>query len=164
MTHFSRNVKRLLNPREGRERHGTFVRILLSIDAGCGWDLAIPRCSENNAARHQSLRSIGDCICDCSAHVPLFLLCPRQHVSALIVWQNLNWSSLALGIAVVMIETGYLVAYRMGWKLNQAALTSNVAVAILLIPLGAILFQERVSFRMTAGASLCIAGLILLVR
>jgi len=94
----------------------------------------------------------------------LFLLCPRQHVSALVVWQNLNWSSLALGIAVVMIETGYLVAYRMGWKLNQAALTSNVAVAILLIPLGAILFQERVSFRMTAGASLCIAGLILLVR
>jgi drug/metabolite transporter (DMT)-like permease len=78
--------------------------------------------------------------------------------------QDLNWSSLALGVSVVMIEAGYLVAYRLGWKLNRAALTSNVAVAILLIPLGTILFQEHASSRMIAGAVLCICGLILLVR
>jgi drug/metabolite transporter (DMT)-like permease len=63
-----------------------------------------------------------------------------------------------------MIEAGYLIAYRLGWKLNRAALISNVAVAILLIPLGNLLFQESVSLRMTAGAALCISGLILLVR
>ena len=78
--------------------------------------------------------------------------------------QDFNWSSLALGISVVMIEAGYLVAYRLGWKLNRAALTSNVAVAILLIPLGTMLFQEHVSLRMIAGAVLCISGLMLLVR
>ena len=94
----------------------------------------------------------------------LLMVFTKQNVRTLFSWQDLNWSSLALGIAVVMIETGYLVAYRVGWKLNRAALTSNVVVAILLIPLGAILFQEHVSFRMAAGASLCIAGLILLVR
>lgn len=77
---------------------------------------------------------------------------------------DLNWSSLALGVSVVMIEAGYLVAYRLGWKLNRAALTSNVAVAILLIPLGTILFQEQVSLRMIAGAVLCISGVILLAR
>ncbi len=77
---------------------------------------------------------------------------------------GLNWSSLALGFSVVMIEAGYLVAYRSGWKLNRAALISNVAVAILLIPLGTALFQEDVSLRMMAGAVLCISGLILLVR
>jgi hypothetical protein len=71
-----------------------------------------------------------------------------------------NWSSLALGVSVVMIEAGFLVAYRLGWKLNRAALTSNVAV---LIPLGTILFQEHVSLRMIAGAALCISGLILLI-
>jgi len=43
-------------------------------------------------------------------------------------------------------------------------LISNVAVAILLIPLGTALFQEDVSLRMMAGAVLCISGLILLVR
>lgn len=78
--------------------------------------------------------------------------------------QSLTWSSLALGVSVVMIEAGYLVAYRLGWKLNRAALTSNVAVAVLLIPLGAMLFKEQVSVRIIAGAVLCISGLILLVR
>ena len=63
-----------------------------------------------------------------------------------------------------MIEAGYLIAYRSGWNLNRAALTSNVAVAILLIPLGTVLFQEHVSLRMLAGTVLCISGLILLVR
>ncbi len=77
---------------------------------------------------------------------------------------HLNWSSLALGVSVVMIEAGYLVAYRLGWTLNRAALISNVAVAVLLIPLGTALFQEDVSLRMMAGAVLCISGLILLAR
>src|SRR5690348_10261720 len=71
---------------------------------------------------------------------------------------NFNWSSLVLGVSVVMIEAGYLVAYRLGWKLNRAALTSNVAVAILLIPLGTMFFQEHLSLRMIAGAVLCIGG------
>ena len=78
--------------------------------------------------------------------------------------QSFNWSSLALGVSVVMIEAGYLIAYRSGWKLNRAALTSNVAVAILLIPLGTVLFQEHVTLRMLAGTVLCISGLMLLVR
>ncbi len=77
---------------------------------------------------------------------------------------DLNWPSLALGVSVVLIEAGYLVAYRWGWKLNRAALTSNVAVAILLIPLGTALFQEHVSLRMIAGTVLCIGGMVLLLR
>ena len=93
----------------------------------------------------------------------LLLLLLTEHAS-LRFRTNFNWSSLALGVSVVMIEAGYLVAYRLGWKLNRAALTSNVAVAILLIPLGTMFFQERVSLRMIAGAVLCISGLILLVR
>jgi drug/metabolite transporter (DMT)-like permease len=93
----------------------------------------------------------------------LLLLLLTEHDS-LRFRTNFNWPSLALGVSVVMIEAGYLVAYRLGWKLNRAALTSNVAVAILLIPLGTALFQEHVSLRMIAGAVLCISGLILLVR
>ena len=93
----------------------------------------------------------------------LLLLLLTEHAS-LRFRTNFNWSSLALGVSVVMIEAAYLVAYRLGWKLNRAALTSNVAVAILLIPVGTMLFQEHVSLRMIAGAVLCISGLILLVR
>ena len=56
-------------------------------------------------------------------------------------WHDISWPSVALGLAVVMIEAGYLIAYRIGWKLNRAALTSNVIVAILLIPIAATLFR-----------------------
>lgn len=62
-----------------------------------------------------------------------FLLSTRRTLFGL--WHDISWS-IALGFAVVMIEAGYLTAYRLGWKLNRAALTSNVVVAILLIPLG----------------------------
>jgi hypothetical protein len=55
--------------------------------------------------------------------------------------------------------------YRAGWQLNRAALFSNVTVAVLLIPLGMILFREEISLRMIAGSSLyIIMGLILLIR
>jgi drug/metabolite transporter (DMT)-like permease len=89
---------------------------------------------------------------------------PWMEPASLRLRRSFNWSSLALGVSVVMIEAGYLIAYRSGWKLNRAALTSNVAVAILLIPLGTVLFQERVSLRMLVGTALCISGLVLLVR
>jgi drug/metabolite transporter (DMT)-like permease len=76
----------------------------------------------------------------------------------------ISWSSVALGAAMVTIETGYLMAYRIGWRLNRAAFCCNITVAVLLIPLGMILFREQISLRMLAGSSLCIVGLILLVR
>ena len=80
------------------------------------------------------------------------------------LWHDVSWSSIVLGFAVVSIESGYLIAYRLGWKLNRTSLFSNVSVAILLIPLGTFLFREQVSLRMVLGSSLCIIGLILLVQ
>ena len=80
------------------------------------------------------------------------------------IWRAMLPSSVALAFAVVAIETGYLMAYRVGWQLNRAALFSNVTVAVLLIPLGMILFGEQISLRTIAGSSLCILGLILLVK
>jgi drug/metabolite transporter (DMT)-like permease len=80
------------------------------------------------------------------------------------LWHDMSWSSVALGFAIVAIETGYLIAYRLEWKLNRTALISNVCVAILLIPLGSIFSREQVSLRMVAGSTLCIIGLILLVK
>jgi len=56
-----------------------------------------------------------------------------------------SWPSVALAFAVVAIETGYLMAYRQGWQLNRASLFSNVTVAVLLIPVGMIPFQEQIS-------------------
>ena len=61
--------------------------------------------------------------------------------------RSANWASYALGVAIVGLELGFLLAYRAGWKVGVAALYSNAAVTLLLIPPGILFFQERLDFR-----------------
>ena len=77
---------------------------------------------------------------------------------------RLNWASVAVGIAIVAVEIGFLLAYRSGWNVSAGAVTSNVIVALLLIPAGALLFQEQISFTRATGVLFCIAGLALVTR
>jgi drug/metabolite transporter (DMT)-like permease len=75
-----------------------------------------------------------------------------------------NWASYALGAAVVGLELGFLLAYRAGWRVGIAALYSNAAVTLLLIPAGYLVFQERLDFRKALGIALAGGGLWLLGR
>ncbi len=77
-------------------------------------------------------------------------------------FKELNWASYALGIALVGLELGFLLAYRSGWDLNRAALFSNVAVTLVLIPIGAAFFRENLSIVNTIGIGLSVLGLILM--
>lgn len=74
---------------------------------------------------------------------------------------RLNWASVATGLAIVAVELGVLLAYRAGWRLNTAAVTVNVAVALLLVPAGALFFRERLAPVNALGILLCLAGLAL---
>jgi uncharacterized membrane protein len=76
--------------------------------------------------------------------------------------KELNWASYALGFAIIGLELGFLLAYRAGWNISLAALISNVAVTILLLPLGLLFFKETLSVYNSIGLVLCIAGLILI--
>ena len=40
-----------------------------------------------------------------------------------------NWSALALGIAIVGLEFGYICIYRAGWKIGVASLVANISLA-----------------------------------
>jgi len=75
-----------------------------------------------------------------------------------------TWPSAALGLAIVGLELGFLLAYRSGWNISLAALVSTVAVALVLLPIGLALFRERLSLANSAGFMLCIAGLLLMNR
>jgi uncharacterized membrane protein len=83
---------------------------------------------------------------------------------ALLSARQLNWSSFAVGISIVGVEVGYLAAYRAGWNLNRDAIFSNTAVAVLLVPLGLLLFKENLTPRAALGIALCAVGLLLLVQ
>ena len=76
----------------------------------------------------------------------------------------LNGSTLLVGVAIVGIELGFLLAYRAGWTLGTASLSANAAVAVLLLAIGAIVFREPFSIGRTTGVGCCVVGLWLINR
>jgi hypothetical protein len=78
--------------------------------------------------------------------------------------RELNWASYALGAVVISLEVGFLLVYRAGWRISVAALYSNVAVGLLLIPIGTLLYRETLTISQGAGIVLAIVSLILMSR
>jgi drug/metabolite transporter (DMT)-like permease len=76
---------------------------------------------------------------------------------------RVNWSSVAVGVAIVGVELGVLLAYRAGLRVSLGATLINVTVALVLIPVGLLFFRESLSLANVAGLALCLAGLWLLL-
>ena len=75
-----------------------------------------------------------------------------------------NWTSLALGAAIVALEFGYLCIYRAGWKISVATLVANLSLACILLVVGVLLYKETVSLRQAIGIGLSAIGLILIAK
>ena len=68
----------------------------------------------------------------------------------------------AVGIGALMIELGFLLTYRAAWPVSTASVITNGAVAVLLLPIGALFFTEAITLVRVAGVALCLVGLWLL--
>lgn len=82
-------------------------------------------------------------------------------------WQsfnNLNWTSITLGIAIVGLEVGYLLAYRAGWNISVGSLVANIFLALMLIPIGILFYHEGFDLNKIAGVAFCVVGLVLINR
>ena len=77
-------------------------------------------------------------------------------------FNELNWTSFALGVAIVGLELGYLLAYRAGWNISVGSLVANIILALLLIPIGIVFYKEGFAFNQIIGAVFCMIGLILI--
>jgi drug/metabolite transporter (DMT)-like permease len=78
--------------------------------------------------------------------------------------RQLRWSTVAVGVSIVGIEVGFLLAYRAGWRISLGSTASAAAVAVLLIPAGVVFYGERLSAANVAGLVLCLAGLALVAQ
>jgi drug/metabolite transporter (DMT)-like permease len=78
--------------------------------------------------------------------------------------RTVTWISAVLGVAIVVLEFGGLMAYRKGWNLSTFGLVFNALTAVVLLPVGILVFRERLSPSNWAGVALCLAGLGLLAR
>lgn len=110
---------------------------------------------------HPVLALMGFYLAAALLSLPLFLLFPlttplTQAASELggAVW--------GVAAAIVLIELGFLLAYRAGGSLSSAFVLSAAAVATALLLIGLAVFKEAVSLKQLAGLALCLAGIWLL--
>jgi len=78
--------------------------------------------------------------------------------------KSTNWAVWLLSLAVVGIELGYLLAFRAGWRAGVLGLTFNVTAALVMAPVGLLLFKEKLSAVNLLGGLICVVGLVLLSR
>jgi uncharacterized membrane protein YdcZ (DUF606 family) len=75
-----------------------------------------------------------------------------------------NWAVFGMGVGAAAIEVGFMVAYRMGWRISLTAVAANVAVTAILIPIGLLVFREHLSPQNILGVIFCLLGLFLVLR
>lgn len=75
-----------------------------------------------------------------------------------------NWTTYALGVAIVGLEFGVLCVYRAGWKLSIANLFASIILACVLLIVGFLLYKEVLSLRQILGMGVCAVGLILIAK
>lgn len=76
----------------------------------------------------------------------------------------LNWTAVALALAIVALDLGFLFLYRSGFDLSLGALVTQSTAALALLVVGVLVFRERLSPANVLGLALCLAGLWLVNR
>jgi hypothetical protein len=127
-----------------------------------------------NVAYHLGLKSVPKAV---HPLAPLFVLFATAALTVLLAFplatrglsfsgelRKLDWTPVVVGVGIVAIELGFLLAYRAGWKISTAPLTANVFVALSLAAIGAVALREGFPPSRALGFLLCLAGLFLLDR
>ena len=76
--------------------------------------------------------------------------------------RKLNWAVPLVALSVVGIELGWILVFRAGAGLSLTGLVVNVAVAVIVIPIGLLFFSEKISLVNVVGMALCLVGLVLI--
>ncbi|MDO5707525.1 MAG: hypothetical protein Q4P31_02690 [Andreesenia angusta] len=78
------------------------------------------------------------------------------------MYYQVNWASITLGISVILLELGFLLAYRTGWNIGTAAIISTIVVTIALVPIGIFLYRESISINNITGITLSLIGIYMI--
>ncbi len=90
-----------------------------------------------------------------------FFRAPAQSDS---VRDMLSWPVVAVGIGVILIEGGFLMAYRAGGSLQWSGVAVNGLAAVVLVPIAVIAFREPFSLTRLVGVVVTLVGMLLMAR
>ena len=75
-----------------------------------------------------------------------------------------NWAVYGIGVGAVLVEIGFLIAYRQGWRISVTSMLVNMIISLALVPIGLLLYKEKISGWNALGIAFYFAGLILISR
>jgi len=78
--------------------------------------------------------------------------------------QIFSWPVLVVGIGVILIEGGFLLAYRSGGSLQWSGVVVNAIAAIVLVPIAICVFRESFSTVRVIGIILTLSGMALITQ
>ena len=74
-------------------------------------------------------------------------------------WAKTNWAPIVLGFAIVGLEVGFIYAYKAGWPVSTAQIVQASLLAVILVCVGTVLYQEKVTWNKIVGILICLFGL-----
>jgi drug/metabolite transporter (DMT)-like permease len=78
--------------------------------------------------------------------------------------RQLNWTAIALALAIIGLDLGFILLYRTGFEVSLGALVTQTAAAMLLVGIGVLVFREKLDLAHGVGIVLCLVGLWLVNR
>ena len=75
-----------------------------------------------------------------------------------------TWAVLGIGAGAVLVEIGFLLAYRQGWQISVTSMLVNMVISLVLVPVGLLVYKEKLSGWNALGIAFYFAGLILISR
>lgn len=96
-----------------------------------------------------------------AASVALYFL-TSKNADLIQEYRQLNWSSFVLGLCIVGLEAGFILMYKIGWSVSTGQTVASAFLAVVLIAVGRLLYNEAVTMQKVIGVAVCLAGLYLI--
>ena len=72
---------------------------------------------------------------------------------------KMNWSSYVLVLVIVVLEVGWIYAYKAGWQVSTGFIVQSAILSVILIFVGYLLYQEALTWNKLVGIGICLVGL-----
>lgn len=70
-----------------------------------------------------------------------------------------NWTVIVMGLAIVGLEAGNILMYRVGWNINTGYLLHSAIFAVALLVVGYLVYKEAITLNKVLGVLICLAGI-----
>lgn len=135
-----------------------FWPILLVVGA----DIVYQICTKSTPAAIDPLASLSVTYAVGAVASILFYFLLNRGGNLLREYSHINWSTIALGVAIVGLEVGSIYMYKVGWTVSTGPLVKNICVMVAMVLLGALAYREVITPTKLVGIIVCLIGVVII--